>query len=47
VKTRCASYSKEHTARMKIGGVGCGQCWEDTIRDDAIAAAVRPMLAAA
>ncbi len=25
-----------HTTRKKVGGIGCGQCWEDAIRTDAI-----------
>jgi ParB/RepB/Spo0J family partition protein len=35
VKKRCASSGAEHVGRIKIGKVGCGECWEDTIRDDA------------
>lgn len=46
VTDRCASHGPGHAARPKIGGVGCGQCWEDAIRDDALTA-VRPVLAAA
>lgn len=30
VRDRC-----DHSARPKIGDVGCGQCWESAIRDDA------------
>lgn len=47
VAARCASGGIEHAAHPKIGGVGCGVCWEDVIRADAIAAAKRPVLAAA
>lgn len=32
---RCMSRGAEHAARPKIGGVACGQCWEDAIRADA------------
>jgi ParB family chromosome partitioning protein len=34
-----ASYVAElcdHTRRPKVGGVGCGQCWEEIIRTDAL-----------
>jgi len=39
VAARCASRGVEHAARPKIGGVGCGQCWEDVIRADALTTA--------
>lgn len=29
VKKRC-----QHTSARRVGGQGCGQCWEQTIRDD-------------
>jgi len=44
VAARCASGGLEHAARPRIGGVGCGACWEDVIRADAITA-TRPQLA--
>ncbi len=47
VKTRCASSGHGTLGRPMIGGVGCGECWEHTIRVDALAAAARPALAAA
>jgi ParB family chromosome partitioning protein len=31
-----------HTRRPSVGGVACGQCWEQAIRDDAAAAAADP-----
>lgn len=46
VTNRCASSGSQHAASPKIGGVGCGRCWEDTIRADALAAP-RPALATA
>lgn len=46
VAARCATGGLEHAARPKIGGVGCGQCWEDAIRDDATTAVSSPVLAA-
>lgn len=45
VAARCASGGPEHAARPKIGGVGCGFCWESVIVADARAA--RPTLVAA
>lgn len=36
VTARCTSAGREHATRPKIGGVGCGQCWEEGIRDDAL-----------
>lgn len=39
VKARCVASGREHAARVKIGKVGCGQCWEHEIRADATAAA--------
>ncbi len=48
VAARCASGGLEHAARPKIGGVGCGHCWEDVIRADALTTAPdQPVLAAA
>lgn len=29
----------DHRGRPKVGGVGCGHCWEQAIRDDAMGAA--------
>jgi ParB family chromosome partitioning protein len=47
VAVRCASNGLDHVGRPKIGGVGCGECWENTIRDDALTTVPRPVLAAA
>lgn len=47
VAVRCASNGAGHAARPKIGLVGCGECWEDEIRADALHIAARPALAAA
>jgi ParB family chromosome partitioning protein len=35
----------DHSTRPKVGGAGCGQCWEDVIREDAQIGlgGVRPM----
>jgi ParB/RepB/Spo0J family partition protein len=44
VAARCASGGIPHAARPKIGGVGCGFCWEQVIADDAIATATLPAL---
>lgn len=46
VADRCASRGADHAARPRIGDVGCGQCWEEEIRVDALAVAA-PALAAA
>ena len=35
VKSMCT-----HSTRRKVGTAGCGQCWEQAIRDDALAAPV-------
>lgn len=32
--------SCDHSTRPKVGGAGCGQCWEAAIRDDAISEAM-------
>jgi ParB/RepB/Spo0J family partition protein len=45
VAARCASGGLQHAARPKIGGVGCGVCWEQVIAADAITDATRPALA--
>jgi len=42
VRERCA-----HTTRPKVGKQGCGQCWEDAIRADAVTQAQHAELAAA
>lgn len=47
VKARCVASSEDHTGRRMIGGVGCGACWEQAIRDDAVTNAARPTLAVA
>lgn len=26
--------AREHTSRRRLGGIACGQCWEDAIRQD-------------
>ena len=44
VAARCASGGLEHAAHPKIGGVGCGFCWEQVIAADAIATATRTHL---
>jgi ParB/RepB/Spo0J family partition protein len=46
VAVRCASGGLQHAGQPKIGGVGCGLCWEDVIRADALTSA-RPTLVAA
>lgn len=46
VAIRCAAAGLTHAGSTKIGGMGCGRCWEDVIRADALTAA-RPALAAA
>jgi ParB family chromosome partitioning protein len=46
VAAHCASGGMEHAASPKIGGVGCGHCWEHVIRADALTVA-RPTLVAA
>jgi ParB/RepB/Spo0J family partition protein len=43
----CASQGIGHTGPRKIGGVGCGPCWEHVIGADARAAAAPPVLVAA
>lgn len=40
VRTRC-----DHSTRPLVGWSGCGQCWEATIREDAIVAAVHQEVA--
>lgn len=34
--------SCDHSRRPKVGGVGCGQCWEAAIREDVIREAAQP-----
>lgn len=44
VAAACASGGLQHGAHPKIGGVGCGFCWEQEIAADAIATATRTHL---
>jgi ParB/RepB/Spo0J family partition protein len=47
VRDRCVASGEQHATRRKIGGVGCGHCWEHVIRDDATATLARPVMLAA
>lgn len=39
VRDRC-----DHSTRPKVGNTGCGQCWEQTIRDDTLGADLPQMI---